>query len=160
MLSVATEASRLLLHDKYLRILALEVSVLFPILSTSLYFFLNNIFVALLPLLPALAVLYAWLRREADRRRRTMGIFRVVAVREIVAPFARGNEPLQSLSIGVRLTIVDAARKSIVVRYVDYERRERGERLLLILDGDGRVLAAAPLSRPPKLEVVLSLGGS
>jgi hypothetical protein len=44
------------------------------------------------------------------------------------------------------------------VRYIDYDSRRVGERLLLVLDRKGRVLASSPLSRPVDVDLLVRIG--
>ncbi|MEM0382506.1 MAG: hypothetical protein QW580_07630 [Nitrososphaerota archaeon] len=157
MLPRANDVNRLLLHDRYLRILAVEVLTLFPLLSVISYIFLHNLSLALSLLIPSIVALPAWLRWEARRKRRFMRIFQVVSVKQVVAPLMGIHEAYHALSIGVRLTVVDAAHGSMLVSYVDFEERRMGEKVILILDCRGRVLAAASMDRPLSLDMLTGL---
>ncbi|GBC71756.1 hypothetical protein HRbin02_01544 [Candidatus Calditenuaceae archaeon HR02] len=157
MLPVACDVERLLLHDKYLRIFAVEILTLFPLLATALYIYTGNQFLAAPLLLPAIITLPMWLRLEARRRKRVMKIFQVENIRDIVLPLSCVSEAYYTPAVGVKFTIVDAVHESRTVRYVDYEERRKGERVILILDGCGRVLASASVDRPPSIDTISKL---
>jgi hypothetical protein len=57
----------------------------------------------------------------------------------------------------LRLTIVECSSRHGVAKYVDYDTRRVGEKLLLILDRKGRVLASAPLSKPVDVQILMRL---
>jgi hypothetical protein len=157
-LPVAGDVDRLLLHDKYLRILAVEMLTLFPLLAAALYIFTGNKYLAAILILPATITLPIWLRWEARRKRRVMGVFSVESVWDVVLPLSNNHGLHYAPSLGARLTIVDAVHGSVRVRYVDYNERRRGERVILILDDVGRVLASASVNNPPSLDTITKLG--
>jgi len=154
---LALDADRLLIRDKYLRILALEAIALSLILSATLYVLAGSPYGAAALLAPPAIVSAKWLGWEARRRRRVMRVYRVVGASSIIAPVIGGLGGYHP-SIDVKLTLVEAAHLDHLVRYIDYEERRRGERVVLILDEDGGVLASASLDRPPRLETLRSLG--
>ncbi len=158
MLPVAGDVDRLLLHDKYLRILAVEMLTLFPLLATALYIFTGNQLLAASLIPPAIITLPIWLRWESRRKRRVMGVFSVENARDVILPISSHHGLHYAPLLGARFTIVDAVRESTRVRYLDYSERVRGERVILILDDLGRVLAASSMNRPPRLDTVTRLG--
>ncbi|MEM0482490.1 MAG: hypothetical protein QXM16_06370 [Nitrososphaerota archaeon] len=157
-LPVAGDVDRLLLHDKYLRILAVEMLTLFPLLAAALYIFTGNQYLASSLIPPAMITLPIWLKWESRRKRRVMKVFSVESVWDVVLPLSNNHGLHYAPSLGAKFTIVDAVHGSVRVRYVDYSERREGESVILILDDLGRVLAAASVDRPPSLDTITKLG--
>lgn len=158
MLPIATSVERLLLRDRYTRILAAEMLALLSTLSASVHIFIGDETISLSLLVPIILVVISWIRWETRRKRRFMKIFQVKRVHSITLPLTLGNTTHFAPLICTRFEAVEAVNESMTVRYVDYEDRRVGEKVLLIFDGGGRVLAVAPLDRPPRLDVVSRLG--
>ncbi|MEM4190692.1 MAG: hypothetical protein QW555_06360 [Nitrososphaerota archaeon] len=157
MMYAATSVERLLLHDRYVRVFALEVLSLFLLLSTVIILVLRDLHLSLITLAPAMVTVPAWLLWEQKRKSRVLKIFKVSKVVNSSMPLADYRVPINMLVLDAKLTMVEALHGSQTIRYLDYEERSLGEQVLLVIDGSGRVLAAESLSRPPSLKLLMKI---
>ncbi|MCS6788505.1 MAG: hypothetical protein NZ733_04350 [Aigarchaeota archaeon] len=163
-MSQAVSFERLLLSDRMKRVLFAELMA-----STALV----AVLMAAVNRLPfegavvggvvATAVAVVWARWEAGRRLRRLTTATVVRTflshvrdhRHPPLPFGPFIHPyVQPL----RGYLVEAMTRNGPIRYVDHEPRTEGERVLLLLDGRGRVLAASRAGDGVRLDLLLRLG--
>lgn len=156
-LHAATSVERLLLRDKYLRILALEVISLFLLLSITVNLFFNDFNLSLFLLTPAIITLPAWIIQEIQRKKRTIGVFKVLKIVNVIGPFVEHRTPVYAFTIGVKFTIVEAVHGLQHIRYLDYLERRLGEQVLIVLDSRKRVIAAQSLNSLLSLETLMKL---
>jgi hypothetical protein len=157
MLNSATTIERLYRLDNYLRILAAELSLGLPTLSIISVTLLANLYSASVLLIASVVVLYFWIRWEFSRRRRRAAVFEVTRVTETFIHLGSRSRIWFFPPLTLRLTIVECSSRHGVAKYVDYDTRRVGEKLLLILDRKGRVLASAPLSKPVDVQILMRL---
>jgi hypothetical protein len=158
MLIPATTLERLYTRDKYLRLLAAELSIGLPLISMVSVVFLRNPLLGLVPLLTAVVVLSAWIIWESERGKRRAGIFEVTRVGEALILLNMRPRSWLFPAVTLSLTAVECLGEMGSVRYIDYDSRRVGERLLLVLDRKGRVLASSPLSRPVDVDLLVRIG--
>ncbi|MCS7118332.1 MAG: hypothetical protein NZ957_06070 [Thaumarchaeota archaeon] len=108
------------------------------------------------------ALALTWSRWETKRRTRRLTLATVVRTffsyrREQRPPTLPLGPILYPYVAPVRGYLVEAATKEGLIRYMDHEPRSEGERLLLLLDGRGRVLATSRVSAGVRLDLLLRL---
>gem|GEM_PF-701918 len=107
-----------------------------------------------------------WIRWELGRKRRKLAVGTVLRTLDLVRgtevprfhviagnPVPRG----QQAPGPVRGFVVDAEVNGTRIRYIDHSPRSRGERVLLLLDGKGEVIASAGSESRVPLELLMKL---
>ncbi|MCS7094959.1 MAG: hypothetical protein NZ988_04020 [Thaumarchaeota archaeon] len=159
----AVSFERLYLTDRMTRVLFAELlastSVVAVLMASINYLSPEG---ALLIGLIVAVILLNWGRWEVARRSRKLVLAVIIRTfftlrlesKPAVPPFGSGSNSHTSSSRGY---LVEAKTKDTVIRYTDHEPRSEGERIFMILDGKGRVLATSKIGNGVKLDLLLRL---
>jgi hypothetical protein len=145
-------------HDLLVRTLFLELFIIFGASTIILGLFSTMLLPALILVVPSLLIATYWIVWELRRKKRRLRLCQVTRAEVLT----RGTAPLgmagSLISIDYVYYLVEICCGDLRVRYIDFEERRVGETLVVLLDHKNRVLAVAPLSRPPRIEILKKLG--
>jgi len=155
---IAESFEMLLSRDLFLRTLFLELFLIFGSSAIILGIFSTNLLPALILVIPSSLIAIHWVTWEFKRKKRRLRICQVTRVEALT----RSTPPLGTsgslISIDYMYYLVEISCKGFKVKYTDFEERRIGETLVILLDHKNRVMAVAPLSKPPRLEILKRLG--
>jgi hypothetical protein len=145
-------------HDLLVRTLFLELFTIFGASTIILGLFSTMLLPALILVVPSFLIAVYWIVWELRRKKRRLRLCQVARVEVLT----RGAAPLgvagSLISIDYVYYLVEICCGEFRDRYIDFEERRVGETLVVLLDYKNRVVAVAPLSRPPRIEILKKLG--
>ncbi|MEM3808101.1 MAG: hypothetical protein QW413_05880, partial [Nitrososphaerota archaeon] len=98
-----------------------------------------------------------WVGWELKRKKRRLSVCRVINVRMLTHVTAPAGIVGSLISMEYVYYLIEIVCNGINVKYIDFEERRIGETLVVLLDHNNRVVAVAPISNPPRIEILKKL---
>ncbi len=145
-------------HDLLIRKLYMELFIIFGAAAIILILFSRILLPALILIFSSVLIALQWASWEFKRKKRRLRLCRVRNVKIITYNGSPQKIDNSLLSINYAYYVVEISYDGMSAKYIDFEERNVGENLIVLFDHKDRVIAVAPLSNPPKLEILKKLG--
>lgn len=144
-------------QDILIRRLFIEIFTIFTASALVLGIF-TYILIPTLILIVSSAIIGAWwIVWELKRKKRRLRKCRVVSIKVLTHIATPTGIAGSLISMGYVYYLVEIVCNELNVKYIDFEERRIGDILVVLFDHNNRVIAVAPISNPPRIEILKKL---
>ncbi|MEM2932453.1 MAG: hypothetical protein QXI61_06395 [Nitrososphaerota archaeon] len=144
-------------QDLLIRTLFIEIFTIFTASAIILGIFTLLIIPVLILIAASTLIGLWWVGWELKRKKRRLSVCRVINVRMLTHVTAPTGIAGSLISMEYVYYLIEIVCNGINVKYIDFEERRIGETLVVLLDHNNRVVAVAPISNPPRIEILKKL---